>query len=96
MMIEAGLPLDAVVLVHTSQDSLVAKLSARYLDPETGEFYNMLENPPADEAVKARLIQRADDQEPVIRGRLDGFFKHIVGIEVPKAPAGTSFFFWRR
>lgn len=78
---EHGVPIDKIVLVETSQQALVDKLSSRWLDPDTGLFYDMRVNPPTDEAITQRLIQRADDQESVIRGRLETFFGNISAIE---------------
>lgn len=76
-----GVPIDKIVLVDPSQQGLVEKLSSRWLDPVTGLFYDMRANPPQEEEVTSRLIQRADDQEPVIRSRLESFFSNISDIE---------------
>lgn len=78
---EHGVPIDKILLVDPSQQGLVEKLSSRWLDPVTGLFYDMRANPPQEEEVTARLIQRADDQETVIRSRLDAFFSNISDIE---------------
>lgn len=81
LLLEHQVPIDKLLLVQSSHQALIDKLSSRWLDPDTGLFYDMRENPPIDDEILARLIQRADDQEPVIRGRLETFFKNITEIE---------------
>jgi len=81
LLIEHQVPIDKLLVVQSSHQALIDKLSSRWLDPDTGLFYDMRENPPLEEEVTARLIQRADDQEPVIRKRLETFFENISEIE---------------
>lgn len=62
--------LDVVLMLDVGEEELVHRLTGRRLDPETGEIYHVEYNPPADEAVEERLIQRDDDDEETVRERL--------------------------
>ena len=71
---ERGLPEPTVIHLHVSDDLLVTRLAARRQCPQCRRIYNLLSQPPRtagqcdhDGAV---LIERADDQEAVIRQRL--------------------------
>jgi adenylate kinase len=81
MLLQLAVPIDKVILVHSSQQALIDRLSSRWLDPETGTFYDLRSNAPTNEDIAARLIQREEDQEPVIRARLEAFYKNIDEIE---------------
>ena len=62
--------LDLVLMLDVSEEELVHRLTGRRMDPETGDIYHVEYNPPADEAVEARLVQRDDDNEETVRERL--------------------------
>lgn len=62
--------LDVVLYLDVSEDELVGRLTGRRLDPETGDIYHVDFNPPEDETVEARLVQRDDDTEETVRERL--------------------------
>jgi len=53
------------------RDVLVDRLTGRRVDPETGDNYHVEFNMPDDEDVRERLIQRDDDEEDVVRDRLE-------------------------
>jgi len=61
--------LDAVVLLEVPDEVIVARMSGRRTDPETGAVYHLLHNPPPSE-VANRLVQRPDDREETVRHRL--------------------------
>lgn len=63
--------LDYVFFLDVDRDVLVHRLTGRRVDPETGDNYHVEFNMPDDEAVRERLIQRDDDEEDVVRDRLE-------------------------
>jgi adenylate kinase len=71
---EIGKPLDVVINIDVSDDSLVERLSGRRTCPTCGESYHVVFNPPEQQGVcdacGSQLYQREDDREEVIRQRL--------------------------
>lgn len=61
--------LDAIVLLEVPDDVIVARISGRRTDPETGQVYHLKHNPPPAAAAD-RLVQRPDDREDTVRNRL--------------------------
>lgn len=59
-MRNAGVTLEAVVLIEIPDQMVIDRLSGRRTDPVTGTIYHMIFNPPPAE-VAARLVQRKDD-----------------------------------
>ena len=78
----AGITADAFVLLDVPDDDIVARVTGRRLDPETGKIYHVKFNPPEDEEVTARLTQRADDTEEKCRVRLETYNRNISDISV--------------
>ena len=74
------LPPDAFVLLDVPSSILIERVAGRRSDPETGKIYHLQFNPPEDEEVAARLVQRADDTEEAIVVRIDTFEKNMDGI----------------
>jgi adenylate kinase len=72
-MTAAGIELDAVVLIEVDDALIEDRIIHRRSDPETGDIYHLKFNPPADEAVRARLVQRSDDTPEATRARLDKY-----------------------
>lgn len=66
---EYGRRLDAVVALDVPDDAIVARMSGRRTDPDTGKVYHVEHNPPPAE-IADRVVQRPDDQEETIRHRL--------------------------
>jgi adenylate kinase len=66
---EIGRGIDAVVYIDVPEDAIVARMSGRRTDPETGVVYHVEFNPPPAE-VAARVVQREDDREATVRHRL--------------------------
>lgn len=66
----AGIELDAVVLIEVRDDLLEERVIHRRQDPETGRIYHLKYDPPKDEAVASRLVQRADDTPDAVAARL--------------------------
>lgn len=69
---QAGVALDAVVLLEVPDELIVERVTGRRMDPETGAIYHMKFNPPPAEAAD-RLVQRQDDTEEACRARLDKY-----------------------
>ena len=62
--------LDHVVFLDVPEEELVARLTGRRVDPETGDNYHVEFNMPDDPEVEDRLVQREDDEEDTVRERL--------------------------
>jgi adenylate kinase len=68
-MEEAGVQLDAVLLIEVPDDLIVERITGRRMDPETNAIYHLKFNPPPEEIVP-RLVHRKDDTEEACRARL--------------------------
>ncbi len=74
---QRGLPQPTVIHMDVAADALVTRLTARRQCPECRRIYNLLSQPPRiagqcdDDS--APLLTRDDDQEAVIRRRLQAF-----------------------
>jgi adenylate kinase len=67
---EKGSKIDLAILLNIGEKETIRRLSARRIDPNTGEIYNLITNPPPAHVDPKNLIQREDDKEAVIRRRL--------------------------
>lgn len=97
---DAGVALDAVVLIEVDDSLIVERITGRRSDPETGTIYHMEFNPPPAE-VLSRVVQRSDDTAEACRKRLDkyhgetapivpfyedmGLLKRVDGVGAPDA-----------
>ncbi|MDR1472320.1 MAG: adenylate kinase [Synergistaceae bacterium] len=74
-----SLRLDAAVLLEISDETVVRRLTCRRVCSSCGSIYNALSHPPKARGVcdscGGRVVQRADDQESVIRNRLAVYHK---------------------
>ena len=69
---KAGVTLDAVVLIEVPDSRIVARVTGRRMDPETGDIYHVqFKPPPAD--VAPRVVQRKDDTEEACTARLEKY-----------------------
>ena len=57
--------------LDVDRDVLVERLTGRRVDPETGDNYHVKFDMPDDEEIRERLVQRDDDEEDVVRDRLE-------------------------
>lgn len=68
-------PLDAVVLFECNQETLLTRLTARWVNPRTGRSYNTVTSPPRVAGVcdddGGPLVQREDDKPETVSKRLD-------------------------
>lgn len=66
---EAGIALDAVLLIEVDDQILIERVTGRRSDPETGKIYHLKFNPPPAEIVD-RLVHRKDDTHEAAAARL--------------------------
>jgi adenylate kinase len=64
-----GRRLDAVVVLEVPDEAIVERMSGRRTDPDTGQVYHLVHNPPPAD-IADRLTQRPDDREDTVRHRL--------------------------
>ncbi|GAB7019902.1 adenylate kinase [Halostagnicola bangensis] len=68
--LEGMTDLDLALMLEVSEEELVHRLTGRRMDPETGDIYHVEYNPPEDDEVEDRLVQRDDDTEETVKERL--------------------------
>jgi adenylate kinase len=68
-MLQAGVALEAVVLIEVDDSLIVDRITGRRSDPETGAIYHLIYNPPPKEIVD-RLVHRKDDTVEAVSTRL--------------------------
>jgi len=77
---EAGFFPDAVISLNIGVEIALQRVEGRRIDPVTKQVYHLKYNPPHEPAVRARLIQRADDSEEKLRKRFVDYDKYLLGI----------------
>jgi adenylate kinase len=85
---EAGRRIDGVVVLDVPDDAIVARMTGRRTDPETGEVYHITHNPPPA-AIADRVIQRVDDREETVRHRLEVYASQTEPLIAYYAAAGV-------
>ena len=65
----AGLSLDAVVLIEVADQLIEERITGRRSDPETGTIYHLKYNPPPA-GLADRVVQRGDDTSEACKARL--------------------------
>jgi adenylate kinase len=75
LLLRFATPLDAVVLLRAPRELLMARLTARWINPRSGRSYNSITMPPKvaglDDEDHGPLIQRDDDRPATVQKRLD-------------------------
>lgn len=75
MLSELGRGIDVVINLHVKRESLMARLTGRWICKSCGATYHVVFNPPKQEGVcdkcGGELYQRSDDKEDVVATRLD-------------------------
>ncbi len=84
---EHDAPLDAVISLSVPDDDVVARLSRRRTDPETGAIYHLDFNPPPVGVPPDRLVHRTDDHETAIRARLAVYHADTAPVQATLAAA---------
>lgn len=67
---DAGIHLDAVVLIEVADEKIERRITGRRSDPETGDIYHVEFNPPPEGLT---VEQRADDTVHAVRERLSKY-----------------------
>ena len=69
--------IESVIVLHADEDTLVRRISGRRVHEASGRVYHLESKPPQvagqDDVTGALLIQRPDDQEDVVRARLETY-----------------------
>eukprot|EP00596_Hydrurales_sp_CCMP1899_P005217 CAMPEP_0119034660 /NCGR_PEP_ID=MMETSP1177-20130426/1670_1 /TAXON_ID=2985 /ORGANISM="Ochromonas sp, Strain CCMP1899" /LENGTH=720 /DNA_ID=CAMNT_0006992265 /DNA_START=152 /DNA_END=2311 /DNA_ORIENTATION=+ len=77
----AGMVPDCFLMLDVPEEILVERVTGRRTDPETGKIYHIKFNPPENEEISSRLIQRSDDTAEKIIVRYREFQGHIDSIK---------------
>lgn len=78
-MTEAGVKLDAVVLIEVPDALLEERAVGRRSDPETGTIYHLTYNPPPKE-IEGRLVHRKDDTAEAVQTRVSKYHSETAPI----------------
>lgn len=72
---EQGVDIDAVVEIDVDDNEIIKRMSGRRVHPASGRTYHVDFNPPKvagkDDETGEDLVQREDDQEDVVKKRLE-------------------------
>ena len=63
--------LDLVIVLEIPEEETIKRLTARRMDPTTGEIYNLITDLPPEGVDKEKLVQRDDDKPEAIKVRLN-------------------------
>ena len=77
----AGMVPDCFLMLDVPEDILVERVTGRRTDPATGKIYHMTFNPPENDEVASRLVQRSDDTAEKIIVRYKEFQSHIDAVK---------------
>lgn len=73
-MVDADIPIDAVIEISVDDEEIVNRLSGRRVHPGSGRVYHVEYNPPReagkDDETGEPLVHREDDREETVRKRL--------------------------
>ncbi|XP_028407699.1 adenylate kinase 8-like [Dendronephthya gigantea] len=75
-----GFEPNRVLLLDVPKDTILERLTLRSTDPQTGERYHLLYNPPRTTEVKQRLQTHPEDQEDRVTERFLTYQEHIEDI----------------
>ncbi len=85
---KAGVALDVVLQIEVPDDLIVARITGRRLDPDTGDIYHIKFKPPPKD-IAGQVIQRKDDTEEACRARLEKYHSETAPIIPFYAAQGT-------
>ena len=96
-----GITIDYIVEVKVPDDDIVVRMSGRRVHLPSGRTYHITFNPPIlegkDNLTSEDLIQRVDDDENIVRGRLKIYHKQTEPLvkyyrdDASVAASGTKF-----
>jgi adenylate kinase len=79
-----GISFDKVVLIDTSEDEVLKRLSGRRVCEKCGAVYNIYYNKPKIDGIcdncGGKLIQRDDDKEDVVKRRFEVFYNQTMPV----------------
>jgi adenylate kinase len=67
-----GISLDAAVLIELDDSLIIERIVNRRTDPENGNIYHLIFNPPPEDIID-RLTRRHDDTEEICKIRLEKY-----------------------
>lgn len=74
---ENGVKIEHVLELYCPDETIIERITNRWIHPASGRVYNLLSNPPQtpgkDDETGEPLIQRDDDQEETVRNRLTNY-----------------------
>ena len=76
----SGILPDVFLLLDVPENILLERVTGRRTDPATGKIYHMTFNPPENDEVASRLVQRSDDTAEKITVRYKEFQSHVEAI----------------
>jgi len=76
---KAGAKLDVVLLIEVPDELIVARITGRRSDPETGEIYHVEFKPPPAK-IADRVVQRKDDTKEACEKRLEKYHSETAPI----------------
>lgn len=82
----SGMVPDCLILLDVPEEVLVERVTGRRTDPLTGKIYHLKFNPPENDEIMSRLVQRSDDTEEKIKVRFKEFLSHIDAIKACYSP----------
>lgn len=75
---DKSVSIDLIVVINIRPDETIRRLSARRMDPKTGEIYNLLTDKPPAGIDETNLVQREDDQPEAIKKRLAWYQEKVI------------------
>eukprot|EP00947_MAST-08B_sp_MAST-8B-sp1_P002465 g2465.t1 len=72
-----GVAVTNLILLDVPDALVIERVEGRRIDPVSGKIYHVLYNPPDNDAIAGRLIQRMDDTRAKIVRRLGGYRSNI-------------------
>lgn len=75
LLTDKGQKLDTVLALMVDKTLLIERACLRRTDKRTGQIYHLKYNPPPPDVNPADLEHRADDQEDVVRNRVETYEK---------------------
>lgn len=84
---DSGIHITNCIVLNVSDQTITQRVTGRRLDPITNKTYHIQYNPPPDDVIANRCIQRSDDTADIIQQRLltyhtqlNSITKHLINI----------------
>ena len=79
-MLQLGIRLDSFILLDVPENILFERVVGRRTDPITGKVYHLKFNPPDNDEIAQRLIQRSDDTIERTQRRIKDYQTHTAAV----------------